>query len=328
MAGNNNNTVLVPTPDPFRLTDMIEESSQALHRRGGRRHSAERNGRTGHETPQSVRRPPPQHVEQAQNDEAEQLQPQNNGEDTARNDRNAELIQTQPEQPLTRVQHETDHRDGQTASSSTRSRERPRTHHRQTRDATDAHGETDPSTLVILKELQRTNRLIRLQGERIEKLEKRHRHRSPPRRHRRSRSSSSRSPPRRTRRRSPSSSRSPPKRSRRQRSYSRSPLRKSMKNRRPEPAEEESPSPDREERRLARKGRKPRKEEPARRNTHSISPSASDEEEFRSPLSESIKRARLPRGMEKPPTLDAYDGTTDPDDHIRNLEAVMEYHVV
>ncbi|XP_058766513.1 uncharacterized protein LOC131640126 [Vicia villosa] len=292
MAGNNNNTVLVPTPDPFRLTEMIEESNLA------------------------------------QNDEAEQLQPQNNGEETARNDRNAELIPTQLEQPQTRVRHETDHRDGQTASSSTRSLERPRTHHRQTRDATDARGETDPSTLVILKELQRTNRLIRLQGERIEKLEKRHRHRSPPRRHRRSRSSSSRSPPRRTRRRSPSSSRSPPKRSRRQRSYSRSPLRKSKKNRRPEPAEEESPSPDREERRLARKGRKPRKEEPARRNTHSISPSASDEEEFRSPLSESIRRARLPRGMEKLPTLDAYDGTTDPDDHIRNLEAVMEYHVV
>ncbi|XP_058766453.1 uncharacterized protein LOC131640059 [Vicia villosa] len=284
MAGNNNNTVLVPTPDPFRLTEMIEESTPALHRRGGRRRSAEGNGRSGHETPQSTRRPPPQHVEQAQNDETEQLQPQNNGEETARNDWNTELIQTQPEQPLARVQHETDPRDGQTASSSTRSLERPRTHHGQTRDATDARGGTDPATLVILKELQRTNRLIRLQGERIEKLEKRHRHRSPPRRHRRSRSSSSRSPPRRTRRRSPSSSRSPPKRSRRQRS----PPRKSKKNRRPEPTEEESPSPDREERRLARKGREPRKEEPARRSTRSISPSASVEEEFRSPLSESI----------------------------------------
>ncbi|XP_058763967.1 uncharacterized protein LOC131637394 [Vicia villosa] len=32
--------------------------------------------------------------------------------------------------------------------------------------------------------------------------------------------------------------------------------------------------------------------------------------------------------MEKPPTLDPYDGTTDPDDHIRNIEAVMEYHIV
>ncbi|XP_058776185.1 uncharacterized protein LOC131650496 [Vicia villosa] len=32
--------------------------------------------------------------------------------------------------------------------------------------------------------------------------------------------------------------------------------------------------------------------------------------------------------MEKPPTLDPYDETTDPDDHIKNIEAVMEYHVV
>ncbi|XP_058765924.1 uncharacterized protein LOC131639446 [Vicia villosa] len=32
--------------------------------------------------------------------------------------------------------------------------------------------------------------------------------------------------------------------------------------------------------------------------------------------------------MEKPPTLDLYDGTTYPDDHIRSIEAVMDYHVV
>ncbi|XP_058745927.1 uncharacterized protein LOC131618783 [Vicia villosa] len=32
--------------------------------------------------------------------------------------------------------------------------------------------------------------------------------------------------------------------------------------------------------------------------------------------------------MEKPPVLDQYDGTTDPDDHIRSIEAVMHYHVV
>ncbi|XP_058733300.1 uncharacterized protein LOC131604903 [Vicia villosa] len=32
--------------------------------------------------------------------------------------------------------------------------------------------------------------------------------------------------------------------------------------------------------------------------------------------------------MEKPPALDLYDETTDPDDHIRSIEAVMDYHVV
>ncbi|XP_058784380.1 uncharacterized protein LOC131659170 [Vicia villosa] len=32
--------------------------------------------------------------------------------------------------------------------------------------------------------------------------------------------------------------------------------------------------------------------------------------------------------MEKPPVLDQYDRTTDPDDHIWSIEAVMDYHVV
>src|SRR4051812_18658276 len=163
MAGNNN-TVLVPTPDPFHLEEIIEESNPTPRRRGGRRRSDEGNGRTGHEAPQPVRRPPPQHVEQPQNGEAEQLQLQNNEEDTARNDRNAELIQTQPEPQQTRVQHETDPRDGQPAPPSPRSLERPRPRHQRHRDATDARGEPAPPTLITLKELQRTNRLIRLQG--------------------------------------------------------------------------------------------------------------------------------------------------------------------
>lgn len=53
-----------------------------------------------------------------------------------------------------------------------------------------------------------------------------------------------------------------------------------------------------------------------------------DEDDFRNPLYEEIRRACLPRGMEKPPTLDLYDGTTDPNEHIQNIEVVMDYHVV
>ncbi|XP_058749147.1 uncharacterized protein LOC131622115 [Vicia villosa] len=242
--------------------------------------------------------------EQAQNNRTEHPQPHNNEEEPARNNRTPEQLQTHSGQQLIRVQHETDHRDGQTATSSTRSPERPRARHEHHRDADDARGEADTTALLLLKELQRTNRLIRDQGERIERLEKRQRYRSPPRRRHRSRSSSSRSPPRRTRRRSPSSLRSPPKRSRRQRSFSRSPPRKSKKNRRLEPIIE-SPSPDQEDRRLSKKDREPRERSPrddrrrsgktsgnTRRSNRSVTPSASDEEDFRSPLSESIRKAR------------------------------------
>ena len=37
---------------------------------------------------------------------------------------------------------------------------------------------------------------------------------------------------------------------------------------------------------------------------------------------------RIPRGMEKPPQLATYDGTSDPDDHIKNIEAMLQYHNV
>ncbi|KAI5389072.1 hypothetical protein KIW84_074649 [Lathyrus oleraceus] len=45
------------------------------------------------------------------------------------------------------------------------------------------------------------------------------------------------------------------------------------------------------------------------------SPLRSDEEDLHCPLSRAIMEAPLPKGMEKPPNLAVYDGTTDPDDH-------------
>ncbi|CAL5186312.1 unnamed protein product [Lathyrus oleraceus] len=35
--------------------------------------------------------------------------------------------------------------------------------------------------------------------------------------------------------------------------------------------------------------------------------------------------APLPKGMEKPPNLAVYDGTTDPDDHVDNVNAMLDY---
>ncbi|KAI5442395.1 hypothetical protein KIW84_011461 [Lathyrus oleraceus] len=46
-----------------------------------------------------------------------------------------------------------------------------------------------------------------------------------------------------------------------------------------------------------------------------LSPLRSDEEDLHCPLSRAIMEAPLPKGMEKPPNLAVYDGTTDPDDH-------------
>ncbi|MCI57325.1 hypothetical protein A2U01_0078576, partial [Trifolium medium] len=50
-----------------------------------------------------------------------------------------------------------------------------------------------------------------------------------------------------------------------------------------------------------------------------------EEERHRGPLSRRIMELPLPVGLEKPPAMDIYDGSTDPVDHIENIEAVLEY---
>ncbi|MCI90472.1 hypothetical protein A2U01_0111764, partial [Trifolium medium] len=39
-------------------------------------------------------------------------------------------------------------------------------------------------------------------------------------------------------------------------------------------------------------------------------------------------RVSLSVGLEKPPPLDTFDGSTDPNDHIENIEAVLDYRGV
>ncbi|GAU48850.1 hypothetical protein TSUD_188350 [Trifolium subterraneum] len=53
--------------------------------------------------------------------------------------------------------------------------------------------------------------------------------------------------------------------------------------------------------------------------------SGSGDERHRGPLSRKIMDITLPRGLEKPPTLDKYDGTTDPDEHIQSVETALDY---
>ncbi|GAU48790.1 hypothetical protein TSUD_406330 [Trifolium subterraneum] len=51
----------------------------------------------------------------------------------------------------------------------------------------------------------------------------------------------------------------------------------------------------------------------------------SGDERHRGPLSRRIMDIPLPRGLEKPPSLDKYDGTTDPDEHIQSVETALDY---
>ncbi|GAU19888.1 hypothetical protein TSUD_171140 [Trifolium subterraneum] len=62
----------------------------------------------------------------------------------------------------------------------------------------------------------------------------------------------------------------------------------------------------------------------ARHSPRGGSPSSGDER-HRGPLSRRIMDIPLPRGLEKPPTLDKYDGTTDPDEHVQSVETALDY---
>ncbi|GAU11232.1 hypothetical protein TSUD_342220 [Trifolium subterraneum] len=62
----------------------------------------------------------------------------------------------------------------------------------------------------------------------------------------------------------------------------------------------------------------------ARHSPRGESPSSGDER-HRGPLSRRIMGIPLPRGLEKPPTLDKYDGTTDPDEHVQSVETALDY---
>ncbi|MCI71891.1 hypothetical protein A2U01_0093154, partial [Trifolium medium] len=55
------------------------------------------------------------------------------------------------------------------------------------------------------------------------------------------------------------------------------------------------------------------------------SPPGSDEEDSRCPFSKEIMRAPIPAGFEKPPQLGTYDGQSDPDEHIDNVNAILDF---
>ncbi|MCI35175.1 hypothetical protein A2U01_0056396, partial [Trifolium medium] len=51
----------------------------------------------------------------------------------------------------------------------------------------------------------------------------------------------------------------------------------------------------------------------------------SDEDSPGGPLSREIMSVPLPPGLEKPPHLGTYDGLTDPNEHIENIDVLLNY---
>ncbi|MCI44275.1 hypothetical protein A2U01_0065514, partial [Trifolium medium] len=58
------------------------------------------------------------------------------------------------------------------------------------------------------------------------------------------------------------------------------------------------------------------------------SPRGSDEEDYRCPLSKEIMRAPILAGFERPPPLETYDGQSDPDEHIDNINVILDFRMV
>ncbi|KAK2389826.1 hypothetical protein QL285_063389 [Trifolium repens] len=54
----------------------------------------------------------------------------------------------------------------------------------------------------------------------------------------------------------------------------------------------------------------------------------SDEDRYLGPLSKRVMRVPLPPGLEKLPVMEPYDGSPDRDDHLENIEAVLEWRRV
>ncbi|GAU33714.1 hypothetical protein TSUD_148650 [Trifolium subterraneum] len=71
-----------------------------------------------------------------------------------------------------------------------------------------------------------------------------------------------------------------------------------------------------------------RENSPRREETPTHSPGWSDDEVYKGPLSRQIMDLELPRALQKPPQLGKYDGLTDPDIHIQNIDVILNYQAV
>jgi hypothetical protein len=63
-------------------------------------------------------------------------------------------------------------------------------------------------------------------------------------------------------------------------------------------------------------------------DTYEVSPNGSEEEDSVCALSRDIMKAAVPPALERLPALPSYDGLTDPDDHINNFNAILNFRKV
>ncbi|CAJ2631771.1 unnamed protein product [Trifolium pratense] len=64
---------------------------------------------------------------------------------------------------------------------------------------------------------------------------------------------------------------------------------------------------------------------PDRESSPPLNSQESDEDDPRRPLSHDILQAPVPKGCERPPPLPAYDGLSDPDEHIASVNATLNF---
>jgi len=76
-------------------------------------------------------------------------------------------------------------------------------------------------------------------------------------------------------------------------------------------------------------GRSPSQKTPPRRKRRSQSSSYSEDDNTTyNSVTQRIRVSHIPRRLEKPPQMDPYHGTTDPDEHIENVKVVLTYREV
>jgi len=64
----------------------------------------------------------------------------------------------------------------------------------------------------------------------------------------------------------------------------------------------------------------------SRRNKEDYSLKRHHKNYLKGPFTRKIVEYLIPRVFAKPPKLETYDGTTDPDEHVEHIDTVLEYH--
>ena len=59
---------------------------------------------------------------------------------------------------------------------------------------------------------------------------------------------------------------------------------------------------------------------------HEERDSPSHRDRYKGPFTRRVAKYSIPRAFAKPPKLETYDDTTDPDEHVQHLDTILDYH--